>query len=88
MHSYNCTICLALFILMLQEESHDNLVTPQTPEETMAMTSDLLDYENGYHEQQQDKGMASGDYIPQSSLPATQEPLAPPSPTAASPIME
>ena len=86
-----CIVCLAFSVLCsdvfplipLQEvESHDAHVT--------VVSSDLHEagYENGYQEQMQDKGMEQADYIPQSSLPATLEPLAPPPPVNTQPIME
>ena len=64
-------------------------MTTQGSGDTMAMNSDGVNYDNGYQEQRQDKGMAdAGNYITQVSLPATQEPLVPPSPVAPSPVME
>ena len=70
------------------QESHADHMTTQTTDETPAMTSERLNYENGYQEQRHNKGVAPGDYVPQASLPATQEAMAPPPPAAPSPIME
>ena len=85
-------LCSDVFpLLSLQEvESHDAHVTVVPPVEPPVVTSDLHEagYENGYQEQMQDKGMEQADYIPQSSLPATLEPLAPPPPVNTQPIME
>ena len=67
--------------------SHDDHVTPQPVAEVTPMT-----YEGGYQERREEKELAAGGgsgYIPQPSLPATQEPLAPPSPAVTQPqIME
>ena len=72
--------------------SHDDHVTAQPVAEVTPVT-----YDSGAGYQQESTGvmltregekeLASG-YIPQPSLPATQEPLAPPSPAAQPPVME
>jgi hypothetical protein len=54
---------------------------------------DHVTYDGGYQDSQprgRERDLASGGsgYIPQPSLPATQEPLAPPSPATQPPIME
>ena len=68
-------------------ESHDNHVTTQPAGETTAMNSDLLNYENGYQEQQ-DKVPSGSGFVSQPS--STQEPTMahPPSPVPPSPMME
>ena len=55
------------------------MTAPPTAEATTVQQGDHMTYDNGYQEQREEITSGSG-YIPQPSLPATQEPLAPPSP--------